>query len=222
MGAAASWVVAALFLFWGAMDEGRRDEGIAPYRDGGCGANNTMSHANHISEDRRAMRATTMESGGGENFLESLFLCIDFLGAGEYISGLLRKRGRGLWVIGYTSLQRFKNGIDGYFEECEKEERFPDEAGLILHLRLSVADYERRKGNTDGRSGEYSRLLEEARLKRESIIARELYSSGVKGTTGKIFLAKQAKNSGISEIDAEEGKLVIEVRMSGSGKGFFD
>ena len=119
-------------------------------------------------------------------------------------------------------MQRFKNGIDGYFRQCESEERFPDEAGLILHLRLSVADYDRRKGNTDGKSREYARLLEEARLKRESIIARELYSSGAKGTTGKIFLAKQAKNSGMSETAAEEGKLIIEVRMSGSGADFFD
>ena len=119
-------------------------------------------------------------------------------------------------------MKRFENSIDGYFKLCEDDERFPDEAGLILHLKLPVADYERLRDNSGGKSDEYARLLEEARLRRESIIARELYSSGAKGTTGKIFLAKQAKNSGIPETAAEEGKLVIEVRMSGSGADFFD
>ena len=144
------------------------------------------------------------------------------MGAGLVYFGIVEETRRWIWLIGDTGLKRFGNKIDGYFKRCEAEERFPDEAGLILYLKLSVADYERLRADGDGESGDYARLLEDARLRRESIISRELYSSGAKGTMGKLFLAKQAKNSGILGTAAEEGRLVIEVRISGSGAEFFD
>ncbi|UOO38250.1 hypothetical protein IZU99_03060 [Oscillospiraceae bacterium CM] len=110
--------------------------------------------------------------------------------------------------------------VDDYFSECSAKKIYPDEAGLILFLGFDKETYERclsgkmGKGNAD--------CLKKAALRRESIIVRELYGTD-KAATGKIFLARQAGNGGLTDKMREDtNHVTIDVRFNGGEKGLFD
>lgn len=111
--------------------------------------------------------------------------------------------------------KEFEKAIESYFTACEEEGIFPDEAGLILFLGLEREEYDRLK---DGKRGKaYAAALSRARLKRESIIVRELYNTE-KAATGKIFVARQPENGGLTDKPKEAAAPVtVEVRLAGAG-----
>ena len=116
----------------------------------------------------------------------------------------------------------FEEKIDAYFLKCELEEIYPDEAGLILHLGISREIYEKYRDNADGKHTGFSRVLESARLKRESIIVRGIYSAA-SSPSGKIFLARQPANGGLSDkLPPESKKLTVEVILNSDMPEVFD
>ena len=116
----------------------------------------------------------------------------------------------------------FKEKIDAYFLKCEREEIYPDEAGLILHLGIPREVYEKYRDNEDGAFAGFSRVLESARLKRESIIVRGIYSAA-SSPSGKIFLARQPANGGLSDkLPPESKKVTVEVILNADALGAFD
>ena len=113
-------------------------------------------------------------------------------------------------------LSEFKERIEEYFESCDEQKSYPDEAGLILHLEIDRQTYDKYRDDEDGRYAGYSCAIEEARLRRESILVRGIYSTDTKSATGKIFLARQPNNGGLTDkIGGEQKKLTVEVLLGG-------
>jgi len=119
-------------------------------------------------------------------------------------------------------LIEFEEKIDAYFLKCELGEIYPDEAGLILHLGIPREVYEKYRDNEGGAYTRFSRVLESARLRRESIIVRGIYSAA-SSPSGKIFLARQVANGGLSDkIPPDNKKLTVEVILNSDTPGAFD
>ena len=115
----------------------------------------------------------------------------------------------------------FENKINEYFLKCEQKATYPDEAGLILHLGLSKKTYEKHRDNTDGKHAGFSRALCSARLRRESVIVRDLVANG--SGTGKMFVARQPSNGGLNDKPRDEPKKVtFEVLIGGESAGQFE
>ena len=116
----------------------------------------------------------------------------------------------------------FQKKIEDYFQECERDGIYPDEAGLILHLKLDKETYDRYKNNAKGTPAGYMRYLEDARLRRESIIVRDIYSNE-KSPTGKIFLARQPENGGLCDKAPQtSAKTTVEVLIDGKPVNHFE
>ncbi len=117
----------------------------------------------------------------------------------------------------FKTVRELENGIAAYFSECGETGSYPDEAGMILRLGLQREDYDRYLSGLNGKG--YAACLKKARLKRESIIVRDLYASE-KATTGKIFLARQANNGGLSDKPKEAAQtMTIDVKINGGKNG---
>jgi hypothetical protein len=124
--------------------------------------------------------------------------------------------------IPFKTVKDFENRVAGYFEECRAAGTYPDEAGLILHLGLEREAYEGYQSGAEGKG--YAACLRKAKLRRESIIVRDIYGTD-KASTGKIFLARQESNGGLSDKPRDETggkKAAIEVRINGGYNGEFD
>jgi hypothetical protein len=117
----------------------------------------------------------------------------------------------------FKTIKEFEDRIDRYFAECGAAGAYPDEAGMILYLGLEREAYDRYLGGEEGKG--WAGCLKKARLRRESIIVRDLYASE-KATTGKIFLARQVNNGGLSDKPREESQtMTIDVKISGGKNG---
>jgi hypothetical protein len=116
------------------------------------------------------------------------------------------------------TLQEFSARIDGYFEMCAAEGAYPDEAGMLLHVGIDRRTFDAyMRGNA--RAG-YKKCLEDARLRRESIITREIYASKT-SSTGKVFLLKQPGNGGLTEKDGGAApSLTVEVVLGDAAERF--
>ena len=110
----------------------------------------------------------------------------------------------------------FERVIDAYFAQCEADGTFPDEAGMICALGLMREQFDRLLAE----SGRRSRLLHNARLRRESLLTRELYATD-KAATGKIFLARQPSAGSMSDKpQVAEPRLSVEVHIAGETDAF--
>ncbi len=117
----------------------------------------------------------------------------------------------------FRTIKEFEDRIDRYFTECAQTGAYPDEAGMILYLGLEREEYDRYLGGAEGKG--WAACLKKARLRRESIIVRDLYASE-KATTGKIFLARQVNNGGLSDKPREDSPMMtIDVKISGGKNG---
>ncbi len=134
------------------------------------------------------------------------------------------------------SLREMEEKVRSYFETCENEGVFPDEAGLIYHLGISRKMYDSYMKAELRRYKPFALCLERARLRRESILVREIFAAANRTPTAKLFLARQAGNGGLAEPPKGGGasggpggfgtaggvKPALEVIMTGSGRDFFD
>ena len=117
----------------------------------------------------------------------------------------------------FKTVGELENKISAYFSDCSMTGAYPDEAGMILHLGLEREEYDRFLSGDNGKS--YAACLKKARLRRESIIVRDLYASE-KATTGKIFLARQANNGGLTDKPTQaQQTMMIDVKLNGGKNG---
>ncbi len=117
----------------------------------------------------------------------------------------------------FKTVMEFENAIADYFSACGQAGTYPDEAGMILALGLEREAYDRYLSGEEGKG--FAASLKKARLRRESIIVRDLYASE-KATTGKIFLARQANNGGLSDKPGQEAQtMTIDVKINGGKNG---
>jgi hypothetical protein len=121
----------------------------------------------------------------------------------------------------FQTVRAFDMKIDEYFTVCEANKTFPDEAGLILHLGLTRETYERYLNGADSKHRGFTACLKKAKLRRESIIIREIHDS-VKMPTGKIFLARQTFGGEVPEkIRADAKSTTVELRIK-DDSGYFE
>jgi hypothetical protein len=127
------------------------------------------------------------------------------------------------------SLRDMENKVNTYFAQCAEQDTFPDEAGLILFLGISEEMYEKYMSCRLKRYKPFALCLERARLRRESILVRDIYASAARTPTGKMFLARQAENGGLTDkpkkedtrVKKEAKKEIVELRI-GSGSAYFE
>ena len=115
------------------------------------------------------------------------------------------------------TLSELKSGIDKYFNECEAESVFPDEAGMALYLGLERGTLEKWLDDDRPYRSGYKRAIRDARLRRESVLVRGIYASD-RSTSGKIFLSRQGSAGALSDkLSAEErsGYISVEVKING-------
>jgi hypothetical protein len=123
------------------------------------------------------------------------------------------------------SFKEMQRRVNEYFAVCQEQDVFPDEAGLILHLGISEEMYEAYRTRDRRRYIPFRRCLEDAQLRRESILVRAIYSSDKKSAAGKIFLARLEENGGLSEQELTakpESKQALEVKFSPGARQYFE
>lgn len=108
---------------------------------------------------------------------------------------------------------------------CEKQQVFPDEAGLILYLDISEERYGKYMRAELRRYKPYQLCLERAKLRRESILVREIFAAEKKTPSGKLFLVKQEENGGLTDKIIKDGKMdekkkTLEVKIKGCADYF--
>lgn len=121
-----------------------------------------------------------------------------------------------------------EKGINDYVRMCEREDKFPDEAGMLLYLGISKAGMkkycgyddqselvEKKKFNPDDTYG-YKQVFEHAALIRESWLARKMAADG-KGANGYMNLLKQPSNGGYKDRYQDEGDRAITINLVGVG-----
>ena len=108
-----------------------------------------------------------------------------------------------------------KTGIDKYFDECEANGAFPDEAGMALYLGIERTTIDEWMSGKSPRG--YRRIIQDSRLRRESVLVRGIYASD-KSTSGKIFLSRQNSAGALSDKTGDSGRsdeLSVEVKING-------
>lgn len=120
----------------------------------------------------------------------------------------------------YTA-EEFATVVDSYFDECERDGTFPDEAGMWLFLGCTDK-IARRNMSQEKERGEderpFTAVLDNAKKRRESWLTRRMVTDN-KTAQGCMNALKQEKNGGYIDrppIQADVKKLVV--NMIGVGK----
>jgi hypothetical protein len=117
-----------------------------------------------------------------------------------------------------VKLSEFKQGIDAYFEDCERDGIFPDEAGMVLRLGIDKKVFDRYLTNGQSR---YAGFILAARLRRESIITRDIYAARLSPPTGKLLLSRLPDGGEAQErAAAPKPKLTVEILLGGEAEDF--
>jgi len=111
----------------------------------------------------------------------------------------------------YTA-ETLEDAVNAYFDKCEENGVFPDDAGMRLFLNISD-----RTEDNYMKDEELSPIFTRARSRRESWLAQAI-SSEPKLAQGLSFLLKQKKNGGYTDRpDAgEPQKLIVELHGVGA------
>ena len=120
------------------------------------------------------------------------------------------------------TLSELKREINRYFNVCEADGVFPDEAGMVLHLGIERGTLEKWLADERPQRAGFKRAISDARLRRESVLVRGIYASD-RATSGKIFLSRQGSAGALSDrtgSDMRSEKVSVEIKISGVEDGF--
>ena len=109
--------------------------------------------------------------------------------------------------------QQLRERIERYFSRREAEGRFPTEAGMLLELGMSEAEYAERM--EDGR---YRPELERARLRRMDWLENQMVTESGRAT-GCMNALKQEKNGGYADKAGTGSEKRLVIRLEGVGSG---
>lgn len=112
--------------------------------------------------------------------------------------------------------KQFDKLVCDYLDNCDNNNVFPDEAGMILSLGISEREYKLLCGKE-----EYTDTITRAKLFRESWLARVMVSDN-KRAQGCLNALKQEKNGGYIDrpIDRNEPRTLT-IKLSGVGQEAF-
>lgn len=126
-----------------------------------------------------------------------------------------------------VSPEELSKAIDIYFQECEEENIFPDEAGMIIfledNLSISSASYRRyadaKEDDEKETYKELAKVISRARDRRESWLTRRMVTDN-KAAQGCFNALKQPKNGGYTDGKGNnDGQATITLKIEGIGGG---
>ena len=109
--------------------------------------------------------------------------------------------------------QQLRERIERYFSLREAEGRFPTEAGMLLELGMSEAEYAERM--EDGR---YRPELERARRRRMDWLENQMVTESGRAT-GCMNALKQENNGGYADKAGAGAEKRLVIRLEGVGSG---
>jgi len=121
----------------------------------------------------------------------------------------------------YSKLVDLKKAIDAYFDRCDAQGVFPDEAGMMIQLKLRKKDIERLTDDeTNPRADLYRDVFEEAMLRRKSDLMRRMVSDP-KIANGCMNALKQLENGGLTDKPLENMDRTVHVKVAASDEELF-
>ena len=109
--------------------------------------------------------------------------------------------------------QQLRERIERYFSRREAEGRFPTEAGLLLELGLSEAEYAGLLEDEACR-----REFERARLRRMDWLENRMVTESGRAA-GCMNALKQEKNGGYADKAGQGAEKRLVIRLEGVGRG---
>lgn len=109
----------------------------------------------------------------------------------------------------------FQLSVDDYFDKCEAEERFPSEAGLMIHLGLTRRFYELYQ-----KDPLYADILENAMYRRADWLENQMVTNP-RSAAGCMNALTQPQNGGYKKAatsKASSGERKLTINMKGVGK----
>lgn len=114
----------------------------------------------------------------------------------------------------YTA-EEFAKAVQAYIDDSEDKGYFPDEAGLILWLKIGETTY-REYGEREG----FREVVARARLLRESWLTRKM-TAEPKLAQGCLNNLKQPKNGGYIDKPQNDGPRELTINLVGVGSDAF-
>ena len=115
----------------------------------------------------------------------------------------------------FYSEKEFENAVSAYIAHSEENNYFPDEAGLILWLKIGETTY-RDYSERDG----YREIVARAKLYRESWLTRKM-TAEPKLAQGCLNNLKQPKNGGYIDKPQDSGPRELTINLVGVGSEAF-
>lgn len=118
----------------------------------------------------------------------------------------------------WNDYKKFNQAVDEYFERCEKENVFPDYAGMLLHLKIDKDQAKSFVAEGAPDADEFRRAFNIAALRRESWLARHMVVDN-KAANGCMNALKQLENGGYTDGRSAKASEAIKVKVEGLAGG---
>lgn len=117
----------------------------------------------------------------------------------------------------YTDYKDLRKKVDEYFDKCAEVDEFPDEKGMLLHLRIFKDDVDALVDDSNENAYEFQRIFEIAKYRRESWLSRHMVADNKKAN-GCMNALKQEQNGGYADRSADRGKQqTLNIKIDGVG-----
>ena len=116
----------------------------------------------------------------------------------------------------YKTAEDLEKAVNAYFAKNEEDNEFPDYAGMLIYLGIKEATVK----NYCKTSEEYADVFENAKLRRESFLARRMTKDN-KLAQGCFNALKQPINGGYTDRPVDNGERKIVIELSGIGEGAY-
>ena len=115
----------------------------------------------------------------------------------------------------YESPEALRKKIEEYFEMCERDDVFPDYAGMRLFLRMSESTIQRYQEDEHENCDEYREIFNDAKDRRESYLVRVMTKDN-KRAQGCLNALKQPANGGyVDKPNDKGGKIELTLKVDG-------
>jgi len=116
----------------------------------------------------------------------------------------------------YTTPLSLRKSIQQYFEDCERDNICPDEAGMMLTLDIVGDEIEKLVGDDNPEAEGYRRAFKQAELLRESWMVRHA-AENPRASSAMAMMLKQDKNGGYIDKAKSEKGTTIKIKTEGLG-----
>lgn len=118
----------------------------------------------------------------------------------------------------YETPEKLRDAVNKYFCDCERDDVFPDFAGMCLALKISKKTLDKYCNPEiyPDTADDYQAVLDEAKDRRESHLVRIMVTDN-KRAQGCLNALKQKENGGYTDRPAESQEKTLKVQILGVG-----